>query len=339
MFRTVAARHDSYPLRAPFRIARGSKTTADVVTVTVTQGAHVGRGEGVPYARYGETVADSFAALAQAAPLVEGGAGRDELARALPPGAARNALDAALWDLEARVAGSSVAALAGLAAAAPVASAITIAIDTPEAMAAVAARHARAPLLKVKVDRAAPEAQIAAVRAAAPGARLIVDPNESWGAADLSGLDAFLVAQRVDLLEQPLPAGEDEVLAARRPSVPVCADESLHTTDDLDRLAGRYTHVNVKLDKAGGLTAALALARAAEARGFGLMVGCMVCSSLGIAPALLLAGGAAFVDLDGPLWLAEDYPDGVSDRDGMLTPPAAGFWGGGPVDAGAERDG
>jgi L-alanine-DL-glutamate epimerase-like enolase superfamily enzyme len=329
MFRTVAARHDVHPLRAPFRIARGSKIAADVVTVSVTQGSHVGRGEGVPYARYGETIADSLAALASVVSLVEQGAGRAEVAQALPPGAARNALDAALWDLEARVAGTSVAALAGLATPAPVASAITIAIDMPQAMAAVAARHARAPLLKVKVDRTAPEAQIAAVRAAAPDARLIVDPNESWSSADLVGLDAFLMAQRVDLLEQPLPADDDGALATRRPSVPVCADESLHTVDDLDRLVGRYTHVNVKLDKAGGLTAALALARAAEARGFGLMVGCMVCSSLGIAPALLLAGGAAFVDLDGPLWLSDDYAAGVRDHDGVLAPPSAGFWGGG----------
>jgi len=327
MLRTLDARHQRFGLSAPFRIARGVKTAADVVTVVVRQGAVTGRGEGVPYPRYGETIADSLAQIAGVAAPIEAGASRADLASLLPPGAARNAVDCALWDLEARLAGTSVATLAGVAAPAPVASAITIAIDTPDAMSAAAARASHVPLLKVKVDRADAAIQIAAVRAAAPAPRLIVDPNESWTIAELERWQDLLIEQRVDLLEQPLPAGEDGALAQFKSRVPLCADESLHTRADLDALAERYQYVNIKLDKAGGLTEALALADAARARGFGLMAGCMVCSSLGIAPALLLAGDAAFVDLDGPLWLVEDRPGGVVDRDGVLGPPAQGFWG------------
>lgn len=328
MLRKLSATHDRFGLSRPFRISRGVKTMAEVVTVTIGQGDAVGRGEGVPYPRYGETVEGTLAAIESVRPLVEAGAGRAELARAMPASAARNAVDCALWDLESRLAGTSVAALAGRAEPVALASAITIGIDAPDLMAAAAARAARAPLLKVKVDAGHAAERIRAVRAAAPGPRLIVDPNESWTIGDLDRLGELLVAERVDLLEQPLPAGEDGMLADWRGRVPVCADESLHTTADLDALAGRYSHVNIKLDKTGGLTEALALAEAAKARGFGLMVGCMVCSSLGIAPAMLLAGGAEFVDLDGPLWLAEDRPGGVVDRDGVLLPPAPGFWGG-----------
>ena len=327
MLRTLSATHDRFALNAPFRIARGVKTAADVVTVTIRDGAHVGHGEGVPYARYGETIEEALAQIARVAPLVAVGASRGDIAATMPAGAARNAVDDALWDVEARIAGTDVATLAGIAPAAPVASAITIAIDTADAMAAAAARHAQVPLLKVKVNRDDAAAQIAAVRAAAPAPRLIVDPNESWTAHEVTALAAFLVEQRVDLLEQPLPAGEDGALADITAPVPICADESLHTRADLAALRGRYSHVNVKLDKTGGLTEALALADAAVAMGFGLMVGCMVCSSLGIAPALLLAGRAAFVDLDGPLWLAQDRAGGVTDRDGILHPPAPGFWG------------
>ncbi|WP_010186908.1 N-acetyl-D-Glu racemase DgcA [Sphingomonas sp. PAMC 26605] len=328
MLRTLDARHQRFGLNAPFRIARGVKTAADVVTVTVRQGVIEGRGEGVPYPRYGETIEGALAQIAHASARIEEGASRDELRALLPAGAARNALDCALWDLEARLAGASVAALAGVAPAAAVASAITIAIDTPEAMAAVAARAAHVPLLKVKVDRTDAAMQIAAVRSAAPTPRMIVDPNESWTIAELERWQDLLVEHRVDLLEQPLPAGEDGLLDRFASQIPLCADESLHTSADLDALAGRYQYVNIKLDKTGGLTEALALAEAAKARGFGLMVGCMVCSSLGIAPAMLLAGEAAFVDLDGPLWLAEDRPGGVVDRNGVLVPPEPGFWGG-----------
>lgn len=328
MLRTLRARHDRFGLSRPFRISRGVKTAADVVTVAIAEEDAVGRGEGVPYPRYGETVADALAAIEAVRPLVEGGGGRAALAAAMPPGAARNAVDCALWDLEARLAGTTVAALAGRAEPAPLPSAITIGLDAPEAMAAAAARAARAPLLKVKVDAEHAADRIRAVRAAAPDPRLIVDPNESWTAADLDRLEPLLLEQRVDLLEQPLPAGADGALAGRGYPVPICADESLHVRADLDALAGRYSHVNVKLDKTGGLTEALLLAAAARERGLGLMVGCMVCSSLGIAPAIPVAAGADFVDLDGPLWLAEDRPGGVVDRDGVLSPPAPGFWGG-----------
>lgn len=326
--RTLDARHDRFGLRAPFRISRGVKTVADVVTVTIRQGDVVGRGEGVPYPRYDETIEGALAAIAGIAPLIEDGADRAALSAAMPASAARNAVDNALWDLEARLSGTSVAALAGLPDPAPVASAITIGIDAPGAMAAVAARHAVVPLLKVKVNREDARAQIAAVRAVAPTPRLIVDPNESWSIKEVVALTDFLIDQRVDLLEQPLPAAEDSALAGIEKRIAICADESLHTAADLDALAGRYTHVNVKLDKTGGLTEALALVAAAKARGFGLMVGCMVCSSLGIAPALTIAGAAEFVDCDGPLWLAEDRPGGVLDQGGMLPPPATGFWGG-----------
>ncbi len=327
MLRALAVRHDRFRLTAPFRIARGVKTAADVVTVIVAQDGLTGRGEGVPYPRNGESVDASLAELKAVRALVEGGAGREEMAAAMRPGAARNALDAALWDLEAKLRHTTVAALIGWAEPAPVASAITIVIDAPDAMARAAAAHADVPLLKVKVDRDHAAAQIAAVRAAAPAPRLIVDPNESWRVEDVVRHQPLLCESRVDLLEQPLPAGEDGALADVAGAVPVCADESLHTRADLDGLRGRYTHVNVKLDKSGGLTEAVALADAAVARGFGLMVGCMVCSSLGIAPALLLAGRAAFVDLDGPLWLAEDRSGGVRDGGGILHPPAPGFWG------------
>ena len=327
MLRTLSARHDRFALNAPFRISRGVKTAADVVTVTVAGAGHVGRGEGVPYPRYGETVEAALAAIEQARALIERGGSRADLAGAMPAGAARNAVDNALWDWEARAAGTSVSDRAGLPAVAPVASAITVAIDHPDAMAAVAASHADAPLLKVKVAREDALRQIAAVRAAAPTPRLIVDPNESWTIEEVRGWQDELIAQRVDLLEQPLPAGEDGALAALETSLAICADESLHTAADLGALRGRYTHVNIKLDKTGGLTEALSLAEAASAMGFGLMVGCMVCSSLGIAPALLLAQRAQFVDLDGPLWLAADRDGGAIDDHGILQPPRRGFWG------------
>ncbi|KQN91985.1 mandelate racemase [Sphingomonas sp. Leaf67] len=327
MLRHLDVAHDRFGLSTPFRISRGVKTAADVVTVTIAQGEAIGRGEAVPYARYGETIDDTLAAIRTIGSHIAAGATRADLAALLPAGAARNAVDCALWDLEARLAGTSVATLAGIAEPAALPSAITIGLDHPDAMARAAAKVAHVPLLKIKVDRSDPAAQIAAVRAAAPDPRLIVDPNESWTLDTLEALKPRLAEWRIDLLEQPLPAGEDGALAGFDSPVPVCADEALHTAADLDALAGRYAVVNIKLDKTGGLTEALALANAARAKGFGLMVGCMVCSSLGIAPAMLLGAQAAFVDLDGPLWLSEDRTGGVIDRYGMLSPPAPGFWG------------
>ncbi|HEX8307232.1 MAG TPA: N-acetyl-D-Glu racemase DgcA [Allosphingosinicella sp.] len=327
MSRSLRAQHDRFALSRPFRIARGVKTAADVITVTVEEAGLVGRGEGVPYPRYGESVETSLAAIEGARAAVEAGAGRQALQSLLPAGAARNAVDCALWDLEARQSGVGVAGLAGLQVPGRVVSAITLGIDTPQAMAEVAARHSEAPLLKVKVDSADPAARIRAVRASAPNAALIVDPNESWDQRLLEEMQAILLESEVDLVEQPVPADSDSWLAGFVPAVPICADEAVHVAADLDRIALRYQGVNVKLDKTGGLTAALDLAQAARARGLILMTGCMVSTSLSIAPALHVAALSDFVDLDGPLWLREDRAGGVRDEGGWLVPPEAGFWG------------
>ena len=245
----------------------------------------------------------------------------------LPGGAARNAVDCALWDLEARCSGQDVAMMLGSPPPSRLASALTIGIDAPDAMEQAAALVADAPLLKVKVDAQEPAAQIRAVRGAAPACALIVDPNESWDGALLEAMQPVLVEARVGLLEQPLPAGADECLEDFAPAVPICADESFHTAADLPLVAGRYQVVNIKLDKTGGLTAALDLARAARAEGLRLMTGCMISSSLSIAPAIHIAGLSEFVDLDGPLWLESDRAGGVTNEGGMLLPPDAGFWG------------
>jgi L-alanine-DL-glutamate epimerase-like enolase superfamily enzyme len=326
--RTLTAQHECLPLHTPFRISRGVKTAADVVTVAIRDGDTVGRGEGAPYPRYGESVASVLAQIAGVREAVCDGADRQALLTLMPPGAARNAVDCALWDLEARASGRSVAASLGTPEPGRIASALTIVIDTPQAMARAASAVAHAPVLKIKVDANDPAAQIRAVRAAAPDAALIVDPNESWDEAVATAMRAVLIDARVALLEQPAAAGADAWLSGFDAGVPVCADESVHVAADLDALAGRYGVVNVKLDKAGGLTAALDLARAARARGLGVMTGCMVASSLSIAPALHIASVSDFVDLDGPLWLAEDRAGGVRDDGGVLMPPAPGFWGG-----------
>ena len=327
MSRTLHSEHERFPLNAPFRIARGVKTAADVVTVTLSEGASVGRGEAVPYPRYGESVESALAAIESARSLIEEGGDRQALLQALPAGAARNALDCALWDLEARLAGRDVAEMIGGQPIAPIVTALTIGIDTPAAMAAAARAAGDVPLLKVKVDAEDPEARIRAVRAAAPGAALIVDPNESWDRALVEAMQDVLVATNVALLEQPVPAGDDEWLDGYSPAVPICADEAVHVAADLDVVARRYQAVNVKLDKSGGMTAALDVAREARAMGLGLMTGCMICSSLSIAPALHLAAMSDFADLDGPLWLQEDRPGGIRQEGGLIHPPAKGFWG------------
>ena len=327
MPRTLRTRHDRFPLIRPFRIARGTKTAADVVTVTIGEGDRSGRGEAVPYQRYGETIDGTLAAIEQVRPLIERGAGRAELLDAMPAGAARNALDCALWDLEARLSGHDVATMSAGAPLRSVPSAMTVVIDTPDAMAREAALLADLPLLKVKVDANDPAAQIRAVRAAAPRAALIVDPNESWDRSLVEMMQPVLLEAAVALLEQPVPAEDDEWLAGFAPAVPICADESVHVAADLPVVALRYQAVNVKLDKTGGLTAALELARAARARGLGLMTGCMVSSSLSIAPALHVAMMSDFVDLDGPIWLREDRSGGVRAEGGFIHAPAAGFWG------------
>lgn len=327
MLRTLRARPDRFALARPFRISRGVKTTAEVVTVEIADGEMAGRGEGVPYPRYGESVAGALAQIDSVSGAIEAGVGRVELLGLLAPGAARNAVDCALWDLEAKLARTSVATLIGAPEPGPIATALTVVIDSPQAMAREAAAIAGAPLIKIKVDANDPAAAIRAVRAAAPEAALIVDPNESWDEALVRSIMPVLEQCRVAVLEQPCPAEDDGWLAGYASPVPICADEALHTVAELDTVAARYGAVNVKLDKTGGLTAALELAAAARTRGLGLMSGCMVCSSLGIAPALHIARLADWADLDGPLWLAEDRAGGVTEERGVLQPPLEGFWG------------
>ncbi|MCX7512657.1 N-acetyl-D-Glu racemase DgcA [Frateuria sp. STR12] len=328
MLRELRVSRRSFPLVAPFRIARGIKHVARVVTVELCQGAMTGRGEAVPYARYGESMDSVLAQIEGLRAELAAGMGRDELQARLPAGAARNALDTAMWDLESQLSAVPVWARLARPPRAALVSAITLGIDTPERMGEAAARLGSARLIKIKVDASDPAARIAAVRAAAPDARLIVDPNESWDVDLLRQMQPALERTRVDLLEQPLPADADEALLGFDSCVPICADEACHVTADLPRLRDRYQAVNIKLDKTGGLTEAWRLLRAARAEGFRIMVGCMVCSSLGITPALEIAREAEFIDLDGPLWLQDDYPGGVSLREGRLTPPAPAFWGG-----------
>jgi L-alanine-DL-glutamate epimerase-like enolase superfamily enzyme len=322
--------HASHALATPFRIARGVRTSTEVVVATVRSGGFTGRGESLPYARYGESVESVIDEASVLAGAIADGLDRHQLGELLAPGAARNALDCALWDLESQRRGTPVASLLGASDALPaLASAQTVGLDTPERMASAARALAHLDLVKIKVDASDPAAQIRAVRGALPDARLIVDPNESWTIDLLRSLQPVLADTRIDLVEQPLPAGEDEALLGFDSVARLCADESCHTADDLPRLRGRYQVVNIKLDKTGGLTGALDLLEAARTQGFGIMVGCMVSSSLAIAPAWHVARHAEFIDLDGPLWLKDDHPGGAVMRDGLLQPPAPALWGGG----------
>lgn len=327
MLRELNIRHDRFPLVAPFRISRGTRFAADVVAVELRQGGHLGRGESVPYGRYGESVESVIEQMEAVRDPLAAGMGRDELQARLPPGAARNALDAALWDLEWRQTSVPVWAQLARNPHQALVSALTIGIDTPERMAEAATRMADACLIKVKLDASDVAARIEAVRQAAPRARLMVDANESWNIGLLRDMQATLERCGVKLIEQPLPAGADDELLDYSGPIPICADEACHVSADLPRLRGRYQAVNIKLDKTGGLTEAWRLLQAARADGFRIMVGCMVGSSLGIAPALEIAREAEFIDLDGPLWLQRDHPGGVSLKDGWLLPPAPGFWG------------
>lgn len=318
---------ETFPIAGSFVISRGAKTQAEVVVVTVSQGEATGRGECVPYPRYGETVGTVVAAVEGVRMAVEHAPDRKHLQDLLPPGAARNAIDCALWDLEAKRTGVPVFCRAGLPAPVPVQTAYTISLGTPEAMAEAARREAHRPLLKLKLGGIGDEARVAAVRAAVPDATLIVDANEAWTAAQLAPLMAACADAGVAMIEQPLPAGDDALLGTVARPVPVCADESVHDRHDVASLRGRYDMVNVKLDKAGGFTEALALVGAAEAAGLAVMIGCMVGSSLAMAPATLLAPRARFVDLDGPLLLARDRPDGLRYAGSLVEPPAPALWG------------
>jgi L-Ala-D/L-Glu epimerase / N-acetyl-D-glutamate racemase len=316
---------ERWPLSRPFRISRGEKTAADVVVAEIRAGDVVGRGECVPYARYGETVESVLAQIKQIASVLGPEFTRGEL-NLLPPGAARNAVDCAIWDLEAQLSGTSVAQMTGLCPPNALVTAVTISLDTPQKMAEAAAQVAVSPLIKVKVDEREPEAAVRAVRLAAPNACLIVDPNESWTPAQLRALLPRMADLDVSLLEQPIPADQDSALEGLTPAVPLCADEAAHVRDDLAQTARRYQAVNIKLDKTGGLTEALEMREDARRLGLQVMVGCMICTSLGIAPALHVAQGADFVDLDGPWWLSNDREPRVRFDGGYVFPPKNG-WG------------
>jgi len=302
----LAVTTELWPIAGAFTIARGAKTEAAVVVATLSDGPAQGRGECVPYARYGETVEGVAAAIESMRSRIEAGLDRTALQHAMPAGAARNALDCAFWDLEAKRAGRPVHVLAGLAAPEPRVTAYTISLGTPDAMAQAASRAADRALLKVKLGSDDDPARIAAVRRAAPRAELIVDANEGWTPDNLAANLAACAQAGVTLVEQPLPAAEDDALAGIARPIPVCADESVHDRASLAGLRGKYDAVNIKLDKTGGLTEALAMAAEAERLGFELMVGCMVATSLAMAPALLVAQRARVVDLDGALLLAKD---------------------------------
>ena len=320
---TLTLTHDAFPLAEVFTIARGSKTEARVLTVTVARDGATGRGECVPYTRYGESmdsVADQIATLPESVT-------RAALQDLLPPGAARNAVDCALWDLDAKKAGKRVWQVAGLPAPGPLVTAYTLSLDTPDRMRAAAARNAARPVLKIKLGTPDDMARLEAVRAGAPGATIIVDANEGWTADIYADLAPHLIRLGVALVEQPLPAGQDGMLAEIARPVPVCADESCHDRATLTALRGKYDAVNIKLDKTGGLTEALALREAAIAAGFRVMVGCMVGSSLSMAPAALVAQGAAFVDLDGPLLLARDRVAAIRYEGSTMEVPEAALWG------------
>ena len=318
--------HVSSPLRAAFAISRGAKTQAETVRVRVSDSHNAGRGEGVPYARYGETVESVIAALESVRGQVEAGLDLAALQLALPAGAARCALDCALWDLEAKRTGRPVWQLAGLPAPKPIETALTISLAEPAAM-AEAAKLAPGHLLKLKLGGPEDLDRIKAVHLARPDARLILDANEGLAPDAYPAIAAAAAKLGVVLIEQPFPAGKDDALIKRPGPVAVCADESAHTSGDIQMLARAYDAVNVKLDKAGGLTEALAMVRAARQSGMGVMVGCMVAGSLSMAPAVLLAGLADAADVDGPLWLEADIADGLAYTDGIVSPPSSALWG------------
>ena len=314
---------ETFRLARTFTIARGSKVVAQVLTVSLTRDGITGRGECVPYARYGETL-DTVAAQIASLPAA---ITRTALQLALPPGAARNAVDCALWDHAAKAAGQRVWQLAGLPVPGPVITAFTLSLDTPENMRAAAAANAHRPILKIKLGTPDDMPRLQAVRAGAPRATLIIDANEGWTPQVYTDLAPHLIAAGVALVEQPLPAGADDMLAEITRPLPVCADESCFDRASLPGLRGKYDMVNLKLDKTGGLTEALATRDAALAMGFGVMVGCMVGTSLGMAPATVLAQGAAYTDLDGPLLLSEDRDHPLRYDDHGVHPPTPALWG------------
>jgi L-Ala-D/L-Glu epimerase len=321
---SIEAHAETWPLREAFKISRGAKTAAHVIVATVSDGRFTGRGEAVPYARYNETVDASLAAIANLGPIANHAA----LASALPYGSALNAVDCAFWDYDAKRQGVSASTLAGCSGGLkPVTTAFTLSLDTPDAMAAKARSVANLQLLKLKLGGAGDAARMQAVRHARPDARLIADANEAWTIDMLVELTAIAAQLGFEVIEQPLPEADDEGLRGKRWPLPICADESIRTAADLPRLMGLYDAINIKLDKAGGLTGALALHKQARAMGMKIMVGSMVATSLAAAPALILAQDADWVDLDGPLLLARDRDDGLQIVDGVIHAPPPLLWG------------
>ncbi|MCY1744369.1 N-acetyl-D-Glu racemase DgcA [Ensifer sp. SL37] len=318
---------EHFPIAGTFTISRGSKTTASVVTCRIGDGVHTGSGECVPYGRYGETIDTVLAEIAAIRHHIEAGLSRADLQRAMKPGAARNAVDCALWDLEAKQKNKSAHVLAGISSPEALTTAYTLSLAEADAMREQAAKYAHRALLKVKVGTSDDAARIRAVRAGAPESRIILDANEGWTPETLAYHFAICAEERIDLIEQPLPAGRDEALATIARPVPICADESVHATGDLAALVGRYDAVNIKLDKTGGLTEALRMRDEAVSLGLKVMVGCMVGSSLAMAPAILVAQGADFVDLDGPLLLAQDREPGLRYEASLVFPPEPRLWG------------
>jgi L-alanine-DL-glutamate epimerase-like enolase superfamily enzyme len=325
--RSVEIRSERFPLARAFTISRGSKTEAEVIVCMIREGSHAGHGECVPYARYGETMDSVRSAIEGIRDRLTAGMDRQALLGAMPAGAARNAVDCALWDLEAKLSGRPAHLSAGEVAMRPLTTAVTISLGSPEEMAAEAHTRADRPLLKVKLGAGDVNERLRAVAEAAPHARLIVDANEGWSEENIEANLAAAARYGAALIEQPLPAGKDSILARIDHPVPICADESVHRAEDLRKLQGLYDAVNIKLDKAGGLTAAMELRRQARGLGFGVMVGCMVGTSLGMAPALVVAQDSDFVDLDGPLLLAADRSPGLVYEGSTVQPPAPALWG------------
>ncbi|WP_227286338.1 N-acetyl-D-Glu racemase DgcA [Boseongicola sp. H5] len=319
----ISVTPDTFRLAEVFTIARGSRSEAHVLTARVIRDGVIGQGECVPYGRYGET-RESVTAQIEALPQ---GISRQDLQDVLPAGAARNAVDCALWDWQAKQTGAPVWQLAGLPRPGPVVTAFTLSLDTPDNMRAAAAKHSFRPLLKIKLGTPDDMPRLEAVRAGAPASRIIVDANEGWSAEVYADLAPHLIRLGVEMVEQPLPAGQDDLLSEIDRPLPVCADESCHDRASLPGLAGKYDMVNIKLDKTGGLTEALALRGAAQEASYKVMVGCMVGSSLAMAPAMLVAQGVDLVDLDGPLLLAEDRDVPLRFDGSTVLPPAADLWG------------
>lgn len=325
--RTIEISTETFPFERQFTISRGSKTEAVVVVCRITEDGYMGWGECVPYARYGETIASVIRQLEDASEIVAQGADRLALLESMPAGAARNAFDCAIWDLESKKYGRRVHMDTCRLPVRPVPTATTISLGSAEEMANQARAHAEQGLLKVKVGTEDDTARIHAVASSAPSTRIILDANEGWREENIRRHLLAAAEMHISLIEQPLPVGEDQILAKIPHPVPICADESAHVTEDLAGLCDRYDAVNIKLDKTGGLTEALRMRDEARKLGFGVMVGCMAATSLSMAPAVLLAQDADYVDLDGPLFLSRDRSPGLSYTGTLISPPAHSFWG------------